>query len=300
MPMKNKQTTSYLIYAFLLAWILQAAAIGSAWNGQILTFRRIIAVSMFAPFAATLLAKIPLVDMGWNLRLRRKWKWFFVAWFVFFVLAALGGAFYYLLFPKALDLSGAMLQVQLSETGMQQIGAQGMTIQTLMLVQLAQSLTYAPFINALLALGEEVGWRGALYPRLKERLGTTKGRLIGGLIWGVWHWPIMILAGYNYGTNYWGAPVLGPLVFCVGCVAIGVLIDLLYEKTACIWIAALAHGAFNAATGIPMLFLNPAYADRVTLGPIPISLISGLPMFLLAFILIGKSGRETAETEIFA
>lgn len=300
MPMKNKQTTNYLFFAFLLAWILQAAAIGFAWNGQILTFRRIVAVSMFAPFAAALLAKISLAGMGWHLRLSGKWKWFFVAWFGFSVPAALGAALYYLVFPAALDLSGAMLQAQLGEAGMQQLDAQGITIQTLMLVQLAQSLTYAPFINALLAVGEEVGWRGALYPRLKERFGTTKGRLVGGLIWGVWHWPIMILAGYNYGTDYWGAPVLGPLVFCVGCVAIGVLVDLLYEKTVCIWIPALAHGAFNAISGIPMLLLNPAYADRVTLGPIPISLISGLPMFLLAFLLIGKSGRETAETEVSA
>lgn len=291
--MKSKQTSAFLFWTFLLAWALQVVAIGFAWNGQQLAFRRIIAISMFAPFAATLLAKFPLADMGWRLRLRGKWRWFFASWFGFAVLATLGGALYYLLFPAALDFSGGVLQAQMGEAVMQQFEAQGMTIHTVMLVQLGQALTYAPFMNALLAVGEEVGWRGTLYPKLKAHFGIAKGRLLGGIIWGVWHWPIMILAGYNYGTHYWGAPILGPLVFCVGCIAIGTLFDLLYEKTDCIWIPALAHGAFNAVSSVPMLLLNLNYLDRVTLGPIPISLISGLPIYLLAFLLLGKSGHET-------
>ena len=251
-------------------------------------------LTMYAPFAAVLLAKGPLKDMGWHLRLRGKGKWILAAWFGSALLAALGAALYYLLFPAALDLSGAMLSAQLGEAGLQQMEAQGLSMKALLLIQLAQALSYAPLVNTFFALGEEVGWRGFLYPRLKERFGVAKGRLLGGLIWGVWHWPVMILAGYNYGTQYWGAPVLGPLVFCLGTVALGVLFDLLYEKTDCIWIPALAHGAFNAAGGLGMLVLNPAFADRTTLGPAPIGLIAGLPLFALGFLLIGKSGRESA------
>ena len=291
--MKDKQLSSYLLWAFLLAWALQAAAIGFAWNGQTHYFQLVMLVSMYAPFAAVLLCGAPR-DMGWRLKLRGKGKWVLAAWFGFAVLAALGAGLYYLLFPAALDLSGGFLAAQLGEEGMRQMEAQGLTLKTLMLIQLAEALSYAPLINTFAALGEEVGWRGFLYPRLKERFGAAKGRLLGGLLWGVWHWPVMIFAGYNYGTAYWGAPVLGPLLFCVVCTAIGVLIDYLYEKTECIWIPALAHGAFNAAGGLGMLVLNPAFADRTTLGPMPIGLIGGLPMFLLAALLIGKSGRESA------
>ena len=292
--MNNKQTSTYLLWAFLLAWMLQAAAIGFAWNGQTQLFTLALMLTMYAPFAAVLLAKGPLKDMGWHLRLRGKGKWILAAWFGSALLAALGAALYYLLFPAALDLSGAMLSAQLGEAGLQQMEAQGLSMKALLLIQLAQALSYAPLVNTFFALGEEVGWRGFLYPRLKERFGVAKGRLLGGLIWGVWHWPVMILAGYNYGTEYWGAPVLGPLVFCLGTVALGVLFDLLYEKTDCIWIPALAHGAFNAAGGLGMLVLNPAFADRTTLGPAPIGLIAGLPLFALGFLLIGKSGRESA------
>ena len=291
---KDKQLSSYLLWAFLLAWMLQAAAIGFAWNGQTQLFTLALMLTMYAPFAAVLLAKGPLKDMGWHLRLRGKGKWILAAWFGSALLAALGAALYYLLFPAALDLSGAMLSAQLGEAGLQQMEAQGLSMKALLLIQLAQALSYAPLVNTFFALGEEVGWRGFLYPRLKERFGVAKGRLLGGLIWGVWHWPVMILAGYNYGMAYWGAPVLGPLLFCVICVALGTVIDYLYEKTGCIWIPALAHGAFNAAGGLGMLVLNPAFADRTTLGPAPIGLIAGLPLFALGFLLIGKSGRESA------
>ena len=95
----------------------------------------------------------------------------------------------------------------------------------------------------------------------------------------------MLLAGYEYGTTYWGAPVTGPLLFCVITIAMGILFDFLYEKTNCIWIPSLCHGAINAFAGIPTLFLNPAYADKLLVGPLMIGVISGLPLMLTAFIL---------------
>ena len=41
-----------------------------------------------------------------------------------------------------------------------------------------------------------------MMPHLKAQLGLLNGRLLGGVIWGVWHWPLMLLVGYEYGTNY--------------------------------------------------------------------------------------------------
>ncbi len=290
--MKDKQLSSFLLWAFLLAWALQAVAIGLAWNGQTHYFQLALLVSMYAPFAAVLLAKAPR-DMGWSLKLRHKGKWVLAAWFGFAVLAVLGAAVYFLLFPKAFDPGFGFLAAQLGEEGLRQMEAQGLTLETLVLIQLVEALTYAPLINTFAALGEEVGWRGFLYPRLKARFGTAKGRLLGGAIWGVWHWPVMILAGYNYGSDYWGAPVLGPLLFCAVCVALGTIIDDLYEKTGCIWVPALAHGAFNAVSGLGVLVLNPAYITHTTLGPAPIGLIGGLPLFALALLLLAKSGKAT-------
>jgi membrane protease YdiL (CAAX protease family) len=47
-----------------------------------------------------------------------------------------------------------------------------------------------------LTLGEEYGWRGYLLPRLLP-LGEIKATLIVGLIWALWHVPILLI-GLNY------------------------------------------------------------------------------------------------------
>jgi membrane protease YdiL (CAAX protease family) len=47
-----------------------------------------------------------------------------------------------------------------------------------------------------LTLGEEYGWRGYLLPRLLP-LGEITATLIAGLIWTVWHLPILLI-GLNY------------------------------------------------------------------------------------------------------
>ena len=134
----------------------------------------------------------------------------------------------------------------------------------------------------VLAFGEEAGWRGYMMPHLKEQLGLLNGRLLGGVIWGVWHWPIMLLTGYEYGTNYLGAPVLGLVVWCVVCFALNTLLDWLYEKTGCIWVSAIAHGAFNAVVALFVVLTNPADSYYNVLGPMPIGLIGMLPMLALA------------------
>ena len=130
--------------------------------------------------------------------------------------------------------------------------------------------------------GEEGGWRGYMMPRLKERFGLLNGRLLGGVVWGVWHCPLMLLVGYEYGTDYLGAPLLGLVVWCVVCFALNTLLDILYEKTESIWVPAIAHGAFNAIAALPQVLVTPADAYYNVLGPMPIGLIAALPMLAAA------------------
>ena len=58
------------------------------------------------------------------------------------------------------------------------------------------SLTLAPFFNSIAGFGEEWGWRGYLLPRLMP-LGKWKAYLLVGLIWGLWHAPLVAI-GFNY------------------------------------------------------------------------------------------------------
>lgn len=307
--MKDRKLLKYLIFAFVLAWPVQAVASWFALQGNALAFQLVMVLCMFMPLLATLLAGIPLKGMGWGLDLKGKWRWVLAAWLVPMALTALGAALYFLVFPGRLDLSGEYYRAQLAgQVGeaaageaIAQMEEKGISLQLMSLISIVQALTYAPLINTVISLGEEVGWRGAMLPRLKARFGRRGGWLLGGVIWGAWHWPVMILAGYEYGLEYWGAPVLGPIVFCLFTTAIGLLLDLCYEKTGSIWIPSLGHGAVNAAAGIPMLLLNPEYADGMILGPCMNGLIAGLPLLALAlYVLIRAKTPSSSAPETLA
>lgn len=289
---KQSSLKAYLLWAFGMAWVLQIAASAMLWQGKGGVYTALLSLSMFAPMLAAVLSGAGLRGMGWKPRLRGKLRWVLAAWFGPALLGITGAALYFLLVPKALDLSFGYLYAVMGAEQAAQLEAGGLSISMVALSNCLAALTYAPLINMFFAVGEEAGWRGVMYPVLKRRYGTVKGRIIGGVIWGIWHWPIMLLAGYEYGMRYWGAPVTGPLLFCVIAFAMGVLLDALYEKTDCIWIPALCHGAINAFAGVPTLVMNPAYGEWLLLGPLMIGLIGGLPMILLAVMLCCRDARK--------
>ena len=188
------------------------------------------------------------------------------------------------MFPSRLDFSGSWLVAAYGgEMDAQTLRSElGVSTLSYLLQNGLFAVLLAPAINVFPALGEEVGWRGYMMPRLKERFGLLNGRLLGGFVWGIWHWPLMLLVGYEYGTNYLGAPLLGLVVWCVVCFALNTLLDILYEKTECIWVPAIAHGAFNAVAALPQVLVTPADAYYNVLGPMPIGLIAALPMLAAA------------------
>ena len=165
---------------------------------------------------------------------------------------------------------------------------QGISYMIYAVIVVVQSITYAPIINMFIALGEEVGWRGFLYPELEKSFGKTGSWIIGGAIWGAFHFPMMIIAGYEYGTDYPGFPFVGMIVFAVFCIALGLIHEVVYDKSKCIWYPALLHGATNACTFSLMFYNvnNPERAGRLMiLGPAFNGLIGMIPLLIAAVIL---------------
>ena len=285
MDFNKKATVKYLIWTFLIAWVIQLAVAVLYRTGLMMVGRLVMAVMMFTPLLGVLLAGQQLSVMGWTPRLKGNIKPLLAAWFLPAVLTAVGAVLYFAVFPGHFDLSGDYLAANVGAEAMTQLEAQGLTYPMYILISVVGCLTYAPLVNMVLALGEEAGWRGFLYPQLKAKFGKRKGWLIGGVIWGMWHWPVMWLIGYEYGTDYVGFPVVGMLAFCIFTTAAGILCDWLYEKTGCIWIPSVFHGAVNAAGTVPLALCAANTGSAVLLGPAPMGVLAGLPLILCAAVI---------------
>jgi membrane protease YdiL (CAAX protease family) len=86
--------------------------------------------------------------------------------------------------------------------------------------------------------GEEYGWRFYLQDKLFTLVGGYKGVVLVGLIWGLWHLPLMIM-----GLNFPGEPaVTANLVYLVYTIALSVIFGYTVVKTKSVLIAVGLHG----------------------------------------------------------
>lgn len=286
----KKQFTIFMIFAFGLAWILQVIVSIVSEKGEML-FTVLLTIAMYMPFVAVLIARKSLKGMGWIPHLKGKIKYIFFALWMPALLSTIGGVLFFVIFSDTYDSEFQTMHNLLEESGaLEQFESMGISLKTYAILTTVMAVTYVPFINMFVALGEEIGWRGFMYSYLKEKLGVNMGRIVGGAIWGAWHFPVIILAGYEYGKDYIGAPLLGPVVFCVFTIAMGILLDYVYDKTETIWLPSLMHGAINAFTIFAYL-LKPEHSDMMILGPAYIGIISMIPMIVLAVIISVKQKK---------
>ena len=288
----KKQVIKYLIFTFGIAYAIQIIVWLLYRNGQQAIGQLVMAVMMFVPMLSTLLSGGKLKSMGWKPHIKGNVKSILMAWFSPMILTAVGTGLYFAVFPSHFDLSGNYIIEVAGEEALQQMEEQGLSYPVLVLLSCVNCITYAPIINMLFAVGEETGWRGFLYPQLKARFGKKLGWIIGGIIWGLWHCPLIWLIGYEYGTDYIGFPVTGMILFCIITVVLGIICDWLYERSQCIWVPSIFHGAFNAAATIPLCITVANTGSMRLLGSAPNGLLAGLPIIVFAVIILLKSKNE--------
>lgn len=98
--------------------------------------------------------------------------------------------------------------------------------------------------------GEEYGWRGYLLPKLLG-LGKLRAVVLHGVIWGLWHAPLIAM-GYNYP----GYPVAGIGMMTLFCVLVGAIFAWLYYASGSIWVPSLAHGFLNQGAAYGFMFVS--------------------------------------------
>lgn len=88
-------------------------------------------------------------------------------------------------------------------------------------------------------LGEELGWRGYLLPRLQQRYGALGASLGVGGLWAGWHLPLVVLPGTIQSTVPLG-------LYAVHIVAWSIVFTWLYNQTrGSVLLAFILHGAIN-------------------------------------------------------
>ena len=141
------------------------------------------------------------------------------------------------------------------------------------------------------AFGEELGWRGMLFPTLAAHLPVRAAAVVSGIIWGLWHAPAIAM-GHNYGMGYEGFPIAGILVMTLMCTGLGCWLALLRARTGSVWPCALAHGAFNAVANIGVVF---CISGPGLFGPSPLGLVAGIPLLVLGFVSLTRFARARTE-----
>jgi membrane protease YdiL (CAAX protease family) len=91
------------------------------------------------------------------------------------------------------------------------------------------------------ALGEEIGWRGFLVPELAKVVSFPMVGLISGLMWAVYHYPVLLFADYNAG----GPPWYSLSCFTLMVIAGSFVMAWLTLRSQSLWPAAILHASHN-------------------------------------------------------
>lgn len=296
--LNRRRILIYLLLAFGLTWGLDFIVYrnGGLENSPPLVdgvpisqALALITLSMWGPALANLITRAVTKegrrDLWLRPHFRQGWPYWLLMWFLPAALSVLGAALYFGLFPANFDPTMRGFQAQMAEATGQAVDLPG---SAMIALGFTQAVLLAPLLNALAVFGEEFGWRAYLQPKLMP-LGARKTMLIMGVIWGVWHWPVIAM-GYNYGVDYPGYPWLGPLAMVWFTMMVGTVLGWSVLRGKSVWPAVIGHGALNGIAGGAALFTTGT--PNTLLGPLPVGLIGGIGWTVMALILWWRMGSD--------
>ena len=138
----------------------------------------------------------------------------------------------------------------------------GLILVVLLLMRTLVSPVFAPNLFLLgIVFGlfpgffEEVGWTGFAYPKMRVKLGALGAGVLLGVLWGLWHAPVVDYLGAAAPHGMYWLPFL--LAFIAILTAMRVLIAWVYSNTNSVLLAQLMHAS---STGF-LVILGPAHVS---------------------------------------
>lgn len=299
-----KKISIFIGLTFILTWGVAFGLMASGGYSNP-SAMLIIAVCMFIPAISAIITafitKEGFKGVWIKPNLKGNIKYYLIAWFLPAILIILGSSVYYLIFPKNFD--GNMTYMinatkdQLANAG--QTILSDSQIKSALITQLVIGLLIAPIVNFVICLGEELGWRGYLLPNLCEKYSKVSAVIITGVIWGIWHAP-MIAMGHNYGLGYPTAPWGGIIAMIIFCIFVGAILSYVTLKTKSSLPAAIGHGMINGYASVGLIFIS-IESPNLFIGPLPIGIIGGIGFIIagsICILLISKMKKETVDESL--
>lgn len=298
----RKRIYIFIAIAFGFAWITALIVYltgGIAHSPEIipgtkitLAYVLIAVVYMGAPTLANIFTRLftreGWKDVGLRLHFKKSWKYWLAAWLIPPVLFVIGAYAFFLILPQYYDPGLTTVKSMLPNQG------QGfpIPIYLIIVIQMAQGILISPFINSLFTFGEEFGWRAYLLQKLMP-LGTRKAILILGVIWGIWHAPVIAM-GHNYGFNYPLFPWAGIILMIWFTTLLGIFLAWVTLKSNSVWPAVIGHAVINGTAGFAVLLTKGSPSTLV--GPMPTGILGGIALIAFAaFLFFSKSQLQPAE-----
>lgn len=302
----NRRILIYLLLNFGITWLLEFLVIwplATSDNSSVLTIAQLLlTVVMFFPAVSAFLTRLITKEGFQNNMLlpkngRRSIPYLLMGWFGPTLLTTIGAVMFFLIFPDRFDPGMGAMRTLLTAQGLE---ASDALVTMTVASQIISGVLFAPMLNALPCFGEEWGWRGYLLPKLLKSMGVMPTLLLSGIIWGLWHLP-MIMLGHNYGTGYLGYPITGILAMCVFCVVVGVIFSYLTIRTGSCLPAIMGHGALNGFASAGILFTDGTRINPF-IGPAPTGIIGGCAYIIcavvIAVLLVRHPGLEHMPDQI--
>ena len=145
------------------------------------------------------------------------------------------------------------------------------------ITMLLPALAAGASVNAIAALGEEIGWRGFLFINLSGNFWQRAA--VTGAVWGVWHTPLILM-----GHNKIGPVPVTLVATYVFCFLWAFLFNYLREAAGSLLPCAVMHGTINALGLYAMQLTSGGTPATVgcfgTAGLIALAIVSALVLGL--------------------
>ena len=223
-----KRTLIYLLFAFVPPFVAAFVYVGFfGWTTDNLYYQVVTSFSMLCPAIANILTRIVTKEGFENSLFKMKIKGnirYLVLAFLLPVVYSTVSAFAVALFLMPSEAFGEIFK-------------------NFDFWEFSSMIIYVLAFSSLVSLfgfGEEFGWRGYLTPKLEQLMPFPAAIIVSGIIWGMWHAPI-IACGHNFGKDYFMYPYLGIGLMCLFCVFIGFYFTQLTKASGSVIPASLAH-----------------------------------------------------------